>query len=245
VYLSFLRPLLGWRRASDAIPRAWGVSPLKKRSIYLSSVFINLLKLAPDEWNALRSQFVTLEQGTGRHRKYLPYAFTEQGVIQRLEGIELKQLQSDNKLELLFRTLERDIVPKQGIFYEGQLFDAFVFASDLIKSAKTSIVLVDNYVDEITLLLLSKRLKGVNCTVHSQIRESIKLDLVKHNKQYPTIELIENRGSHDRFLIIDDQYLYHFGASLKDLGTKCFAFNQMNDLLTDFKSLFLKKEKIE
>ena len=167
------------------------------------------------------------------------------GVIQRLEGLEVKQLRTDQKLEQVYKALESPVVPKQGIFYEGQLFDAHVFASDLIKSAKTSIVLVDNYVDEITLLLLSKRSKGVNCTVHSRIRESIKLDLVKHNKQYPTIELIENRGSHNRFLIIDDQYLYHFGASLKDLGTKCFAFNQMNDLLSDFKSLFFKIEKNE
>ena len=235
-------------------------------------------QLVSAEWDSLRSQFVTFEQGKGKHRKYLPYAFTEQGVamlsavlrsdvavqvsvqiiqafvimrktigqlqgvIHRLEGIEMKQLHTDNKLELLFKALEKDIVPKQGIFFEGQLFDALVFACDLIKLAKSSIELVDNYVDETTLLLLSKRTKGVSCKVHTLIREALKKDLEKHNKQYPAIELIENRGSHDRFLIIDDVKLYHFGASLKDLGAKCFAFSRMDDLLADFNTYFLKKE---
>lgn len=236
-------------------------------------------QLVSAEWDSLRSQFVTLEQGMGKHRKYLPYAFTEQGVamlsavlrsdvavqisvqiiqafvtmrktmgqlqsvIQRLEGVELKQLHTDNKLELLFKALERDIVPKQGIFFEGQLFDAHVFASDLIKLARSSIELVDNYVDETTLLLLSKRTKGVSCKVHTRIREVLKNDLEKYNKQYPAIELIENRGSHDRFLVIDDIQLYHFGASLKDVGKKCFAFSRMDNLLIDLKNYLLKNGK--
>lgn len=153
------------------------------------------------------------------------------GVIQRLEGVELRQLQTDSKLEQIFQALEKDSKPTQGIFFEGQLFDAHVFASDLVKKAKKSILLLDNYVDETTLLLLSKRKKGVSCTVHTRIKPILQKDLEKHNKQYEPITLIENKGSHDRFLILDDQELYHIGASLKDLGNKCFAFSRMDDFL--------------
>jgi hypothetical protein len=154
-----------------------------------------------------------------------------QGVIQRLEGVELKQLQTEYKLEQVFKALEKDITPRQGIFFEGQLFDAHVFASDLIKQAKTSLVLVDNYVDETTLLMLIKRREGVTCTIHTRIKPALQKDAEKHNQQYPPIQLVQNSSSHDRFLIIDDARLYHFGASLKDLGNKCFAFSHMDDLL--------------
>lgn len=228
-------------------------------------------QLTSDEWDSLRSQIVILEEGKGKHRKYLPYAFTEQGVamlsavlrseiavkvsiqimqafvamrktlgnlhgvIQRLEGVELKQLQTDSKLEQIFKALEKVTEPKQGIFFEGQLFDAHVFASDLVKKAKKSIVLVDNYIDETTLLLLSKRKKGVSCIVHTRIKSVLQKDMEKHNKQYAPITLIENKASHDRFLILDDQELYHIGASLKDLGNTCFAFSRMDDLLATLK----------
>jgi hypothetical protein len=155
------------------------------------------------------------------------------GVIQRLEGVELKQLQTDSKVEHLLKAWEKDLPPKQGIFFEGQLFDAHVFVSDIIKQAQKSLVLVDNYVDETTLLLLSKRKKQVSCTVHTRINASLKKDLEKYNQQYPAITLVENRSSHDRFLILDEIQLYHIGASLKDLGNKCFAFSRMDDLLPD------------
>lgn len=226
-------------------------------------------QLTSDEWESLRSQFVILEEGKGKHRKYLPYAFTEQGlamlsavlrseiaikvsiqimqafvamrktlgnlhgVIQRLEGVELKHLQTHNKLEQIFQALEKDTKPTQGIFFEGQLFDAHVFASDLVKKAKKSIVLLDNYVDEITLLLLSNRSKGVSCIVNTRIKPVLQKDLEKHNKQYEPITLIENKGSLDRFLILDNQELYHIGASLKDLGNKRFAFSKMDDFLAE------------
>ncbi|EON75340.1 hypothetical protein ADIS_4044 [Lunatimonas lonarensis] len=218
-----------------------------------------------------RSQIVTLKTKRGHNIKYLPYAFTEQGVamlsavlrseiavkvsiqimqafvamrktlgnlhgvIQRLEGVELRQLQTDSKLEQIFQALEKDSKPTQGIFFEGQLFDAHVFASDLVKKAKKSILLLDNYVDETTLLLLSKRKKGVSCIIYTRIKPVLQKDLEKHNKQYDPITLIENKGSHDRFLILDDQELYHIGASLKDLGHKCFAFSRMDDLLETIK----------
>jgi len=152
-------------------------------------------------------------------------------VFQRIDRIEEKQLQTDQKLELLFDALEKEIVPKQGIFFEGQLFDAHVFVSKLVKEATKSIVVVDNYTNENTLLLLSKRNTKVSCEVHTRVTPELKADLAKHNKQYPEIVLHENKGAHDRFLIVDQKSLYHFGASLKDLGNKCFAFSRMDELL--------------
>ena len=163
-----------------------------------------------------------------------------QGVIQRLEGLEIRQLQTDGKLEMVLKALEANSPPKQGIFFEGQLFDAHVFASDLVKQAQKSIVLVDNYVDENTLILLSKRKKGVRCIVHTRLHSVLQKDIEKHNKQYPNIDLIENKSSHDRFLILDDSMLYHIGASLKDLGNKCFAFSRMDNLLDDVQTKLLK-----
>ncbi len=161
------------------------------------------------------------------------------GLIQRLEGLESKQLITDSKLEKVLKALEKDSQSKQGVFFEGQLFDAHVFASDLIKKAQKSLVLVDNYIDETTLLLLSKRKKGVECTVHTRNNATLKKDIEKHNLQYPEISVIENRSSHDRFLVIDDTNLYHIGASLKDLGNKCFAFSRMDDLLGDVQTKLL------
>lgn len=162
------------------------------------------------------------------------------GLLQRMEGLEMKQLNTDQKIEQIFEILDRQIVPQQGIFFEGQLFDAHVFVSNLIKTAKKSIVVVDNYVDETTLLLLTKRNDGVGCSVFTRINNTLKSDIGKHNKQYPPIELIENKGSHDRFIIIDQEHLYHFGASLKDLGKKCFAFSQMDNLLSEIRTKLLK-----
>lgn len=161
-------------------------------------------------------------------RKFL---LQNSSVFQRLDRLEKKQLQTDQKLELVFNALEKEIVPKQGIFFEGQLFDAHVFVSNLIKEASKSIVVVDNYANENTLLLLSKRKTKVSCEVHTRVTPELKADLAKHNKQYPEIVLRENKGAHDRFLILDQKRLFHFGASLKDLGNKCFAFSQMDELL--------------
>ena len=162
------------------------------------------------------------------------------GIIQRLEGVELKQIKTDEKLEKVLLALERDNIPQQGVFFEGQLFDAQVFVSKLIKQAKESIVLIDNYVDETTLVLLNKRKKKVHCTIFSRPKVALLKDLEKFNKQYPSIEFIENHGAHDRFLILDDDCLYHFGASLKDLGLKCFAFSRMDAILPELKSGLLK-----
>jgi hypothetical protein len=157
-----------------------------------------------------------------------------------MEGLEIKQLNTDNKIEQIFKKLDNQITPNQGIFFEGQLFDAHVFVSSLIKMAEKSIIVVDNYIDETTLLMLSKRNDNVNCRVLTRINKALKNDLEKHNKQYPPIELIENTASHDRFIIIDNEHLYHFGASLKDVGKKCFAFNKMDSLISDIQSKLLQ-----
>ena len=161
-------------------------------------------------------------------------------IIQRLEGVEIRQWQTDSKLEQVLLALEKGDTPRQGIFFEGQLFDAHVFVSDLIRQADKRIVLVDNYADDTTLLLLSKRKNGVSCTLHTRLSPALQKDLEKHNLQYSAVEVVLNNSSHDRFLIIDDTRLYHIGASLKDLGRKCFAFSRMDDLLPEIQAKLLR-----
>ncbi|MFA6187756.1 MAG: ORF6N domain-containing protein [Sulfuricurvum sp.] len=227
----------------------------------LRSQFVTL-----DNEEVLRSQIVTLENGRGKHRKYLPYVFTEQGVamlsavlrsqtaiqmsihiinafvemrkfisnnaliFQRLDSLEQKQSKTDVKVEAILNAIEdKSIKPKQGIFYDGQVYDAYVFVSDLIKSANKSIVLIDNYIDESVLTLLSKRDAKVKATIYTKnITKQLELDLQKYNAQYPKIELKKFDSSHDRFLLIDAKEMYHIGASLKDLGKKWFAFSKFD-----------------
>ena len=227
-----------------------------------------------------RSQFVTLNEGRGSNIKYLPYAFTEQGVamlsgvlksptavevnirimrafvsmrhfmvnnaavFQRLETIEFNQLESnkvqakilahqevqDHRIDEIFRRLDEGMYkPKQGIFFDNQIYDAYSFVSELVKSAKQRIILIDNYVDESVLTLLDKREDTVSAIIYTQqISRQLRLDVDRHNSQYPPIEISVFRRSHDRFLCIDDT-VYHVGASIKDLGKKWFAFSKMED----------------
>jgi len=151
------------------------------------------------------------------------------GIFQRLDKVEQKQIEADHKFEQLFNALDdKAIKPKQGIFFEGQIFDAYVFAADLIKSANKSIVLIDNYIDESVLQLFTKRKPNVHVTIFTKkITKILEQDLEKHNTQYPKIEIKKFSKAHDRFLIIDEKHLYHLGASLKDLGKKWFAFSKM------------------
>ena len=152
------------------------------------------------------------------------YMLKGYAVNQRIERLEHKIIDYDQKFDLLIRT---SLPPKEGVFYDGQIFDAYVFVSDLIKSAKKSIVLIDNYIDETVLLLLSKRLPKVSATIYTkQISAQLQLDLAKHNAQYETVNIYESDVFHDRFLLIDN-IVYHIGASLKDLGKKLFAFSRM------------------
>jgi hypothetical protein len=146
----------------------------------------------------------------------------------------LSQLENDmhtvkNKLNEFDFHIKTALPPSEGIFFNGQVFDAWVFATDLVKTAKKSIVLIDNYVDEQVLLLLSKRKENVSAKIYSMnLSKQFHLDLKKHNSQYPEIHVQKFNKSHDRFLIIDEQEIYHIGASLKDLGKKWFAFSKMN-----------------
>lgn len=130
-----------------------------------------------------------------------------------------------NKVDFFVRT---SLPPVEGIFFDGQIFDAYKFASDLIKSARQSLVLIDNYVDESVLLMLSKRQPGVTATIYTQrITPQFRLDLDRHKDQYPPVDVRTCKLSHDRFLIVDDA-VYHIGASLKDLGKKWFAFSKLS-----------------
>lgn len=150
------------------------------------------------------------------------------GIFQRLENVEQKLLKHDDNFTKLFNALEsKELKPTQGIFYNGEIFDAYVFINKLIKSAKSSIILIDNYIDETILLLFSKNPK-IKITIYAKnISKSLELDVAKYNAQYNNVTLKKFDLSHDRFLIIDNE-IYHIGASLKDLGKKWFAFNKMD-----------------
>ena len=224
-----------------------------------------MFQLTKEEWASLRSQIATIN-GRGRHRKYLPYAFTEHGVImaaailkseiadkasvkvveafvamrrflsansqvfQRLETIEYKLLESDQKFEDIYAKLEeKSLKPQHGIFFDGQVYDAYQLICELIKSATSRIILIDNYVDESVLTMLDKRPAGVSASIYTQkISQQLSLDIAKHDAQYPPIPVQVFSKSHDRFLIIGDR-VYHVGASIKDLGKKWFAILEMKD----------------
>ncbi len=229
-----------------------------------------------NEGEPSRSQNATMKVKQGQNIKYLPYAFTENGiamlssvlrspiaivtniqimraftamrrfiaanaqVFQRLEVIEHTQLslaahqeEADKKFEEIFRRLDDgSVTQKQGIFYDGQIFDAYVFITERVREAKKRIALIDNYIDESVFTILDKRPKGVKAKVYTKnLTPQLALDLEKHNAQYAPIEVEPFDRSHDRFLCIDDT-VYHIGASLKDLGKKWFAFAKM-ELTTD------------
>ncbi len=150
-------------------------------------------------------------------------------LFQEISSIRQVLKDHDSQFEQLFSAIEaKSITPTEGIFYNGQIFDAYNFASDLIRSAKKSIILIDNYIDDSVLTLLTKRKKNVTAEIFTKtISKQLQLDLKKHNEQYPEIKISKFNEAHDRFLIIDDKDLYHIGASLKDLGKKWFAFSKM------------------
>lgn len=154
------------------------------------------------------------------------YLLKGYSINKRLSELERTVAQHTEKIDFFVRTA---LPPVEGIFYNGQIFDAYKFATDLVKSARRSIVLIDNYVDETVLLMLSKRSVGVSATIYTQrITQQLQLDLDRHNSQYPPIDIRTYRDSHDRFLIVDETDVYHIGASLKDLGKKMFAFSKLD-----------------
>ena len=142
----------------------------------------------------------------------------------RMSEYERRLYENEQKIDFFVRT---SLPPVEGVFFDGQIFDAYVFATDLIRSAKRGIVLIDNYIDESVLLMLSKRQAGVTAEILTgRLTETLKQDVARHNSQYPPIMLTEKKNIHDRFLIVDAD-VYHIGASLKDLGRKLFAFSKM------------------
>ena len=149
----------------------------------------------------------------------------EERIDKRLMEHDLLLKEHQDKIDFFVRT---SLPPVEGVFYDGQIFDAYVFVTNLIRSAKQTLVLIDNYIDESVLLMLAKRQDGVEAEIRTgRIAETLKQDLLKHNTQYPPIVMTQNKNIHDRFLIVDED-VYHIGASLKDLGKKLFAFSKMN-----------------
>ena len=150
-------------------------------------------------------------------------------IWERFERIEHRLAIHDEKIDKLFKAIEyKNIKPTQGIFFDGQIFDAYEFINQIIKGAKKEIKLIDNYIDESVLTMFSK-VPDIKVTIYTKtITKQLKLDLQKYNLQYKNIEIKEFRNSHDRFLIIDNTEIYHIGASLKDLGKKWFAFSKMD-----------------
>ena len=154
------------------------------------------------------------------------YLLKGYSINRRLSELEQTVSEHSKKIDFFVRT---SLPPVEGIFFDGQIFDAYKFASDLIKSARQSLVLIDNYVDESVLLMLSKRQPRVTATIYTQrITSQLRLDLDRHNDQYPPVDVRTCKFSHDRFLIVDETDVYHIGASLKDLGKKMFAFSKLD-----------------
>lgn len=240
-----------------------------------------MFQLSLDEYQnvkkSLWSQIATIENNEdlrGRHTKYLPYAFTEQGVamlsaVLRSEkavrvSIEImnafvqmrlylhrnlnlagRLTAVENKVDSKFKTIDENFSKifnaldsnpkkaKEGVFFKGQIFDAYVFFQDLIKTAKKEIVLIDGYVDLSVLERLSAKQKNVAVKIFTHPKAELQqIDIDQFNKQYPTLHVDYTQKMHDRFMIIDNKELYHIGASLKDLGKACFAFEMMEDSKT-------------
>jgi hypothetical protein len=157
-------------------------------------------------------------------------------LLQRMDTLELRQLALANDTQATFEKVFSELAdkntlePTQGVFFEGQIFDAYRFVSDLLRQAKHSVVLIDNYIDDRVLDQLNKRASGVNATILcKKVSRSLQNDLDRHNAQYPAISAVEFEHSHDRFLILDGHIVYHLGASLKDLGNKWFAFSKLDE----------------
>ena len=222
-------------------------------------------QLKEEEYNSLRSQIATLKnQSRGQHRKYLPYAFTEQGVamlsavlhsdkaievsinimdafvemrrfilnnqmlFEKINNIELRQIEyqslTDNKFEQVFKYIGEHKEKNQKVFFEGQVYDAFSCIVDIIRKANEEIILIDNYIDIETLNILSKKNNNNNIKIYTKSNIKINMkDINKFNVQYPKLEIKYTDKFHDRFIIIDQKYIYHIGASIKDAGKKCFG----------------------
>ena len=221
-----------------------------------------------NEDNSLRSQIATLDEsaGRGKHRKYLPYVFTEQGIamlsgllkndiaiqvsinimnafvemrkflavngqlFERLTNVEYKLLEHDKKFDKVFDQLQNEENIKQKIFFEGQIYDAYSLIIDIFKKANKKILIIDNYIDDSVLKMLTKKNKNIEVVILTSDKSNIqKIDIQKFNKEYPILKVAKTNKFHDRFIVIDNKEMYHLGASIKDLGKKCFGINRIED----------------
>ena len=226
-------------------------------------------QLTEDEYNSLRSQFATLDEniGRGKHRKYLPYVFTEQGIamlsgllkndiaiqvsinimnafiemrkfilsngqiFERLTNVEYKLLEHDRKFDEVFNQLQHEGAITQNIFFEGQIYDAYSLIIDIVKMANNKITIIDNYVDDSVLKMLTKKNKNVEVQIITSNKCNIQnIDVQKFNKEYPELKIEKTDKFHDRFIVIDSKEMYHCGASIKDVGKKCFAITKIEDM---------------
>ena len=226
-----------------------------------------MFRLTAEEYEHLRSQKATSSEDNAHGgRRYIPYAFTEQGIsmlsavlksdvavevsikimnsfvemrrfllsnkemFARLDRVELKQLETDKKLEEVFNYIATNTEVKQNIFFDGQIYDAFSFIVGLVKKAKKEIILIDNYVDVNTLNILCKKNKGVDVVITTAGKGSLSTkDITKFNAQYPKLLVKTTTDFHDRFLIVDKTDVYHIGASIKDAGKKSFGITKIED----------------
>lgn len=221
------------------------------------------------EDSSLRSQIATLKEnpGRGKHRKYLPYVFSEQGIamlsgllkndiaiqvsinimnafvemrkflmrngqiFERLTSVEHKLLEHDKKFDEVFNQLQQEENIRQKIFFEGQIYDAYSIIVDIIRKANSKILIIDNYVDDSVLKMLTKKSKHVEVVILTSNKSNIQqIDIQKFNKEYPILKVAKTNKFHDRFIVIDNKVMYHLGASIKDLGKKCFGINKIEDI---------------
>ena len=194
-----------------------------KRNVKRNIAYYNLDVIISVGYRVKSQRGVEFRQWATRILK--DYLLKGYAINRRIEQLEKTVADHTEKIDFFIRT---SLPPVEGIFYDGQIFDAYAFATDLIKSAKKNIVLIDNYVDETTLLMLSKRMQNVEATIYTnKVDKRLLLDIQKHNEEYSPIKLLEYKQAHDRFLLVDTE-VYHIGASLKDLGKKWFAFSRLH-----------------
>ncbi len=218
--------------------------------------------------SSLRSQIATLNEneGRGKHRKYLPYVFTEQGIamlagllknniaiqvsinimnafvemrkflmfngqiFERLTTMEYKLIEHDKRFDKIFNQLQLEENIKQRVFFEGQIYDAYSIIIDIIKKANKKILIIDNYIDDSILKMLTKKKNNVEVVILTSDKTNIQnIDIQKFNKEYPILKVAKTNKFHDRFIVLDNKEMYHLGASIKDLGKKCFGINKIED----------------
>ena len=158
------------------------------------------------------------------------FIYSHGQIFERLTSLEYKQLENDKKFDEIFNRLQKEEIAKQRVFFQGQIYDAYSLIIDIIKEADKKIVIIDNYADISVLKMLSKKKKDIEVVIITSDKSNIQnIDVKKFNKQYPTLKIAKTNKFHDRFIIIDKTELYHCGASIKDLGKKCFAISKIED----------------